>query len=169
MLDCVTLWETDDQGEQIWAGTEQCEPVTWQECELVEKEVQFIVPEVTCSTKQELWYHEPEPKAGSQMTNTFTCEILSSSHCSTQTRPDCKQITWNECREKPVMNCKAKKVHVPTQELLHRKKCLLPDDVAPSSVAGQAATNVNNLQKKTKIFPFRFGLRDSTGRPALIL
>ena len=24
--------------------------------------------------------------------------------------------------------CKAKKVHVPTQELLHRKKCLLPDD-----------------------------------------
>ena len=46
MIDCVTLWETDDQGEQIWAGTEQCEPVTWQECELVEKDVQFIVPEV---------------------------------------------------------------------------------------------------------------------------
>ena len=49
LLDCVTLWETDDQGEQIWAGTEQCEPVTWQECELVEKEVQFIVPEVRSS------------------------------------------------------------------------------------------------------------------------
>ena len=36
----------------------------------------------------------------------------------------------------PVNNCKAKKVHVPTQELLHRKKCLLPDDVALSSAAG---------------------------------
>ena len=123
---------------------------------------------MTCSTKQELWYHEPEPKAGSQMTNTFTCEILSSSDCSTQTRPDCKQITWNECREKPVMNCKAKKVHVPTQELLHRKKCLLPDDVAPSSVTGQLET-VNNLQEKTEIFPSRFGLRDPAGRAAVIL
>ena len=63
MLDCVTLWETDDQGEQIWAGTEQCEPVTWQECELVEKEVQFIVPEVRryqvyVRTDDGRWYHK---------------------------------------------------------------------------------------------------------------
>ena len=36
---------------QIWAGTDQCEPVTWQECELIEKDVQFIVPDVTCSNK----------------------------------------------------------------------------------------------------------------------
>ena len=65
---CVTLWETDENGEQvgkylntftkifytqnfaqIWSGTEQCEPVTWQECELKEKDVQFVVPEVTSS------------------------------------------------------------------------------------------------------------------------
>ena len=71
------------------------------------------------------------------MTNTFTCEINKSSHCSTQTRPDCKQATWNECREVPVKECKPKKIHVPTQELLHRKKCLLPDDIALSSAAGQ--------------------------------
>ena len=70
------------------------------------------------------------------MTNTFTCEINKSSHCSTQTRPDCKQATWNECREVPVKECKPKKIHVPTQELLHRKKCLLPDDIALSSAAG---------------------------------
>ena len=45
-LDCVTNWETDKYGKQVWAGTEQCEPVTWQECELKEKDVKFIVPEV---------------------------------------------------------------------------------------------------------------------------
>ena len=28
----------------------------------------------------------------------------------------------------PIKNCSPKSVHVPTQELLHRKKCLLPDD-----------------------------------------
>ena len=95
---CVTLWETDENGQQIWAGTDQCEPVTWQECELIEKDVQFIVPDVTCSNKQELWYHEPEPSTASKMTKTFSCEVKKSSHCTTQTRPDCKQITYNECK-----------------------------------------------------------------------
>ena len=61
---------------QIWAGTDTCEPVTWQECKLVKKDVQFIVPDVTCSNKQELWYHEPEPSKGMKMTNTFTCEVI---------------------------------------------------------------------------------------------
>ena len=96
--------------------------MTWQECELVEKDVQFIVPDVTCADKQELWYHEPEPTKGTKMSKTFTCEastlsavilqrvvttditdkialqVKKSSHCTTQTRPDCKQITFNECK-----------------------------------------------------------------------
>ena len=90
------------QPQQIWAGTDQCEPVTWQECELIEKDVQFIVPDVSCSNKQELWYHEPEPTQATKMTKTFSCEVKKSSHCTTQTRPDCKQITYNECKEVPV-------------------------------------------------------------------
>ena len=45
---------------QVWAGTDACEPVTWQECKLVPKEVKFIVPEMNCLEKQELWYHMPE-------------------------------------------------------------------------------------------------------------
>lgn len=49
---CVTNWETDKYGKQVWAGTEACEPVTWQECKLVEKNVNFIVPEITCKDKQ---------------------------------------------------------------------------------------------------------------------
>ena len=34
--------------------------MTWQECKLVPKDVKFIVPEIKCEPKQELWYHEPE-------------------------------------------------------------------------------------------------------------
>ena len=101
---------------QVWAGTEACEPVTWQECKLVPKDVKFIVPEITCSDKQEIWYHEPEKNSGvprtmswhcwhwdliligTRMTNTFNCEGKKTSHCRSVTRPDCKQITWNECR-----------------------------------------------------------------------
>merc|ERR1711937_848553 len=79
---CVTLWETDAEGKQQWAGNEACEPVTWQECKLVPKTVKFIVPEIKCQ----------------------------------------------ECVEVPVTNCEPKTVHKPTQEKLHRKKCLLPDE-----------------------------------------
>ena len=48
---CVTLWEKDAEGNQVWAGKEGCEPVTWQECKLVDKEVKFLVPEIICSPK----------------------------------------------------------------------------------------------------------------------
>merc|ERR1712106_690359 len=132
---CVTLWETDSYGKQQWAGTDACEPVTWQECKLVKKDVKFIVPEISCQDKQELWYHEPEKQSGQRMTNTFGCEVKSTSHCTTLKRPDCKSITWKECKEVPVSSCSPKKVHVPTQETLHRKKCLLEDSqpaAAPS-------------------------------------
>ena len=51
---CVTLWETDAEGKQQWAGNEACEPVTWQECKLVPKTVKFIVPEINCTDGQEV-------------------------------------------------------------------------------------------------------------------
>jgi len=125
---CVTLWETDADGKQVWAGTDACEPVTWKECKLVPKDVQFIVPDIKCSDKQELWYHEPEPTTRTRRTNTFGCKAKSTTDCKTQTRPDCKTISWHECREVPVTKCEPKSVHIPTQERLHRKKCLLPDE-----------------------------------------
>ena len=39
--------------------------------------------------------------------------------------------------------CNYKKVHLPTQELLHRKKCLLPDS-KPESV-GMKCLNDDNI------------------------
>jgi len=124
---CVTLWETDPEGKQVWAGNEACEPVTWQECKLVPKEVKFIVPEINCTDSNEVWYHEPETVTDIRITNTFTCEVKSTTACTSITRPDCKTLEYEECREVPVTNCTPKLVHKPAQELLHRKKCLLPD------------------------------------------
>ena len=96
----------------MWAGTDACEPVTWQECKLVPKEVKFIVPEMTCQEKQELWYHEPEQVeeveieieatnfqvTETRVTNVFSCSVESTVACSVKSRPSCKEITWTECR-----------------------------------------------------------------------
>ena len=72
---CVTLWEKDADGNQVWAGREGCEPVTWQECQLVDKEVKFLVPDITCSPKEEVWYHEPELVNKTETTQTFRCSV----------------------------------------------------------------------------------------------
>jgi len=125
---CVTNWETDAYGKQVWAGTDSCEPVTWLECKLVPKKVDFIVPEITCYDKQDIWFHEPEPESLTRMTNTFTCDVKSTTHCEAGTRQDCKVIRFQECRELPVYTCNPTHVHKPTQEKVHRKKCLLPDN-----------------------------------------
>ena len=41
---------------------------------------------------------------------------------------DCKVIRFQECKEFPEYNCQKVKVHTPDQKLVHRKKCLLPDN-----------------------------------------
>ena len=48
--------------------------MTWQECKLVPKEVKFIVPEMNCKEKQELWYHEPE-QVGMALAD-FSCYVF---------------------------------------------------------------------------------------------
>ena len=145
---CVTLWETDQEGKKQWAGTDSCEPVTWQECELVPRQVTFIVPDITCDQGQEIWYHEPDTVTSTRQVNTFSCQPRSSLSCESRTRPVCKMVTWQDCREVPVPQCQSKPVHVPTQEYLHRKKCLLPDDVSNPAAAGAGAgRGVNNPQQ----------------------
>ena len=39
---CVlSNWETDEYGNQVWAGNEECDPISWQECKLVPKDVKL--------------------------------------------------------------------------------------------------------------------------------
>ena len=129
----------------MWAGTDACDPVTWQECKLVTKDVQFIVPDIKCSDHQQIWYYEPEPTTGTRMTNTLKCEVKTTTNCQSHTRQrlQADYLEWvqvgkvnkpkhpnyydNNLREVPTNNCSYKKIHVPTQDFLHRKKCLFPN------------------------------------------
>ena len=45
------LWHVPDNNVdlgQVWAGEEDCEDVTWEECKLEKKSVPFEVPEFIC-------------------------------------------------------------------------------------------------------------------------
>jgi hypothetical protein len=47
--------------------------------------------------------------------------------CRPVTSNKCKEIKYQECHELPIEDCKNHDVMVPMQELVHKKKCLLPD------------------------------------------
>lgn len=128
---CVSNWQVDPYGKQVWAGNEECEPVTWQECKLVPRDVKFVVPKVECSPTAPIWYHVPESVTDVRMTNTLTCVVKSTTDCKVTPRQDCKYVKYQECKEVPVPGCQPAKVHAPTQERIHRKKCLLPDNPSP--------------------------------------
>ena len=114
-----------------------CEPVTWQECDLVAKEVTFIVPEISCRDKAEgVWYHEPGPVTRTKEAARFTCSARSSVSCVTEVRPVCKVARWQDCAEVPVPSCRPKSVHVPTQVCRYRYRYYLHTATNISAPAG---------------------------------
>ena len=60
---------------QVWAGNEACEPVTWRECKLVPRQVDFKVPKIDCVDGEEIPYTDTEEAEKTQMTTAMTCEV----------------------------------------------------------------------------------------------
>merc|ERR1719186_888446 len=47
---CVTDWNIDEHGNKVWGGKEKCEPVSWEECKIVKKAVDFPAVKTNCDT-----------------------------------------------------------------------------------------------------------------------
>ena len=61
---------------KVWAGNEDCEDVTWQECKLVERTVDFTVPKVDClDDGNPIPYMRFADTNKTQMLNKMTCEV----------------------------------------------------------------------------------------------
>jgi hypothetical protein len=139
---CITKWETDAYGKQQWAGNEACEPVTWKECKLVPKQVDFKVPKITCDEEGDIPYDDYIDVEKSQMISRMTCEVKHTTSCEPKVTNKCKDIQFQECNEVPDPQCKKKEVKIPKQEKEHKKKCLLADDDSlPSSATSAPAPN----------------------------
>ena len=79
----------------------------------------------------------------------YHLQVKSSVDCEEKSREDCQTIEWEECHEKPKVICKKTlvgdpgiqhkthwdtlsnvQVHRPTQEFVHKKKCLVTKDTS---------------------------------------
>ncbi|XP_040583609.1 uncharacterized protein [Lepeophtheirus salmonis] len=125
---CITNWKTDAKGNQVWAGNESCEPVTWRECQLVPRQVDFKVPKIICEEGEPIPYTDLQEAEKEQMTSTMSCEVKHSTNCVPVKQTKCKTLVYQECEEEPVENCSEQEIMIPVQEKEHKKKCLLPDD-----------------------------------------
>ena len=67
---------------QVWSGNEDCEPVTWNECKLVEYDVPFKVPAIVCEDAEFIPWNDCEETYKSQMTSKMTCKPSGAVECT---------------------------------------------------------------------------------------
>ena len=91
---CVTKWKTDAAGKQVWAGNEDCEPVTWRECKLIPKLVDFKVPKIECESVKEVTYKEYIKVEKVQMTSKMICSVQHASDCKPVVKEKCESIEY---------------------------------------------------------------------------
>lgn len=154
-LNCVTLWKTDEEGKQVWAGNEDCEPVTWRECKLESVKVGFKVPKMECGVEKSLPWQDIEEAEKETMTTSMTCEVDYATDCKPKTSQKCNEIEYMECTEEEKQECPKTTVQMPTQEFEHKKKCLLPDDgtlprkTAENEVEGSADIDTSESRRES--------------------
>jgi hypothetical protein len=128
-LNCVTLWKTDEDGNQVWAGNEDCEEVTWKKCELRPKEVDFPIVEMKCGeTDEVVTWDDCEEYEEEKMTTQLTCNVLHTTNCEPKVTEICRDIEYDEWFEIPKEDCSWVTMLRPRQTFEHKKKCLFHDN-----------------------------------------
>ena len=91
---CITKWETDAYGNQVWTGNEECAPVTWKECRLAPQEVDFEVPHITCEDGEDFIYDDYIDVTKTQMTNRMECKVKQTTSCQPKISNKCTTIEY---------------------------------------------------------------------------
>ena len=78
----------------MWAGKENCEPVTWKECRLAPQEVDFEVPHITCEDGEDFIYDDYVDVPKKQMTNRMECIVKHTTSCQPKISNKCQTIEY---------------------------------------------------------------------------
>merc|ERR1712202_97938 len=128
-LNCETGWKVVN-GQKVWSGEEDCEEVTWQDCKLVDKEVDFPALESVCSPSPSEEYAAPANRTVNVKVPMPNFEIVQKPICEAVTTNECVDVPYDDCSE-PIRKeeCREFRVRKPKQDFIHKKKCLLPQDI----------------------------------------
>jgi hypothetical protein len=122
---CESKWVVNDLGEKVWAGNENCQDVTWEECSLEDYVVPIEVPVWRCADDRQLTYSQAVFETVEVTAYASTCRAVASPVCTTVTRQECVDLAYEECADHVVPRCqKGLSIQVPYQTFDHRLKCL---------------------------------------------
>ena len=107
--------------------------MTWQDCKLVDKEVDFPGIESQCGPGNPPSEPYVRPSSDPNLVavslpdcDNFVEEVL----CEPVTTNECVNVPYDDCTEpKRKEECRNFEVRKPKQDFIHKKKCLLPSDI----------------------------------------
>merc|ERR1712096_129936 len=121
---CVTDWNIDEHGNKVWGGKEKCKPVSWEECKIVTKPVDFPAVKTNCETVATIKWADFVQGTTEIVEMKQTCEVKSSVNCIPVVVNNCVDVRYTECELKGEDRCYSQTVYEPEQEKVHQKKCL---------------------------------------------
>ena len=68
---------------QVWSGNDDCTEVTWEECKLIDVEVDFNITEIECSDGENVPWRDCEQTIKEQMSMNVTCTPGAALTCKT--------------------------------------------------------------------------------------
>jgi len=122
---CNSKWEISPSGEKVWAGNEGCRTIYVDDCKLQEVPEVIKVEKPICTDSDKVPFITIIPKKEIKAVYKMECKVLKKTDCQAHTTKECATIEYTESEEKPHKNCDLANVHVPTTQLVHKKKCLL--------------------------------------------
>jgi hypothetical protein len=135
-LHCESKWIVNDQGEKVWAGNENCQSETTEECTLETYHEPIQVPVYTCTDGAPLTYNSPLAASETVTKYSTHCKAAAKPACkTTSTKQECISVAYEECSDTIVPVCTtgqgqaggaaaAESFQVPYQTFDHRLKCL---------------------------------------------
>jgi len=125
---CITNWVKLANGSKIWTDNEQCKNVTWNECKLKPKHVQYNTTHSNCTGTRNTTYWDCVKMENETMTYNMTCTPHAALKCEPVENTICDDVPYEESHYIAIETCIPKKVKVPMQMKKHRKQCILPSE-----------------------------------------
>ena len=122
---CDSRWVVDEQGEKKFETSEDCRNVTWEDCRLVDKEVEREISSFECQPTDEPFVFKNVVHDTEEVTTVDrVCEPRVEKICEVKTEEQCETVEWEECRDTVQPHCFGFQIRIPHQEFNHLLRCI---------------------------------------------
>jgi len=129
---CNSKWEISPSGEKVWAGNEGCKTIYVDDCKVQEVPEVIKVEKPVCKQADPTPFITIVPQKEVKAIYKMECKVLKKVHCEAHTTKQCQTIEFTESEEKGHKICDPTSAHLPTTQLVHKKKCLLDHETYKS-------------------------------------